>query len=66
MNIYTIDAHVYDETNLNVNMIIKLITRHSHVANKIINNRKYYLGNHRILQREKKMKSSSNEKLVHR
>lgn len=64
MNIYTIDAHVYDETNLNVNMIIKLITKHSHVASKIINNRNYYLGNHRILQREKKMKSSSNEKLV--
>lgn len=64
MKNFTIDANDYDETNLNKTMIRDLIRKHSSVASKIRKNQRYYDGKHKVQGRTKKIKGSSNNKVV--
>lgn len=64
MKNFTIDASGYDETRLNKTMIRDLIRKHSSVARRIRENQRYYDGEHKIQRRVKKVKGSSNNKVV--
>ena len=64
MNVFTIDGYTYDETALDKNKINQLINKHFSLAEKIRKNQRYYLGFHEILNREKKSKKASNNKVV--
>ena len=61
---FTIDANKYDENNINKEEIKKLISKHMNSVSQIKKNMRYYKGMHDILSRKKKLKNSSNNKIV--
>lgn len=61
---FTIDKDTYDELMIDKRMIRTLIDKHISIAEKLQINLDYYNGKHSILNRTKKYKNSSNNKVV--
>ena len=64
MYTFTIDSSSYDETSLNMAQIEQLITKHHSLVNSIKKNQRYYEGNHDIKNRQKKLKTAANNRVV--
>lgn len=64
MYIFTIDKSDYDETQLNKAQISQLIRKHRSFSARIRKNIRYYEADHAIKTRKKKIKGSSNNKVV--
>lgn len=64
MYLFTLDVSSYDEKNINKTQINQLITRHNALVEKIKKNQRYYEGKQSILNRKKKYKGSSNNRIV--
>ena len=64
MYTFTIDSSSYDETSLNMVQIEQLITKHHSLVNSIKKNQRYYEGNHAIKNRQKKLKTAANNRVV--
>lgn len=64
MYTFTIDRSEYDETRLNKTQIAQLIRKHRSVSIRVKKNIRYYGADHAIKTRIKKIKGSSNNKVV--
>lgn len=64
MYIFTIDKESFNEESINKEQIKKLITKHESHVSQIKKNMRYYEGKHEILNRNKKLKNSANNKIV--
>ncbi len=64
MYVFTIDKSDYDEGRLNKSQISQLIRKHRSISTRIRKNIKYYEADHAIKTRIKKIKGSSNNKVV--
>lgn len=60
----TTDATVFDEMNINVSVIRNLIDTHYASLERLITNKSYFEGMHKITFRKKSFSGSSNEKIV--
>lgn len=61
---FTIDSSNYDETKLNLVQIEELINKHRNLIGRIKKNQRYYEANHDIKRRQKKLKTSANNRVV--
>ena len=64
MYIFTINAKDYDEKSINKSELQQLINKHKSYVRHMTRNKRYYEGNHAIRTRQKKLKGSSNNKIV--
>lgn len=64
MQNFTIDKDKFDEEQISKQMILKLINQHLAIAEQIKKKQSYYLAEHPILHRKKKLQNASNEKTV--
>lgn len=64
MYTFTIDSSSYDEKELNMIQIEQLITKHHSLAGKIKKCQRYYEAQHDIRNRQKKLKTAANNKVV--
>lgn len=61
---FTIDSSNYDETKLNLVQIEELINKHRNLIGRIKKNQRYYEADHDIKRRQKKLKTSANNRVV--
>lgn len=61
---FTIDSSNYDETKLNLVQIEELINKHRNLIERIKKNQRYYEADHDIKRRQKKLKTSANNRVV--
>lgn len=64
MYTFTIDSSSYDEKELNMIQIEQLITKHHSLVGKIKKCQRYYEAQHDIRNRQKKLKTAANNKVV--
>lgn len=64
MYMFTIDSTNYDETKLNLVQIEELINKHRNLIGRIKKNQRYYEADHDIKRRQKKLKTSANNRVV--
>ena len=50
---FTYPANKFDENKLDKNMILYLVRKHEGMIGRLLKNKKYYDGNHRILSRKR-------------
>lgn len=61
---FTYPASLFDENNLDKNMILTLVRKHESMVGRLVKNKEYYEGHHAILSKKRDKDGAPNAKVV--